>query len=201
MKIIRVQPGDVGFTRGTGLFQQGIRYATRGPDEEPTWANHALMFTTGGAVGPAPKRTQATAIEALARVEENPWYSRHSTETGYHLMVYRPTFLSNNEKNRLVETARAHLGERYGWWKLFAHLIDRVAFDDRKVISNVLHVDDRPICSYLVARAYEVAGHPHAFGPIKAGAQDPDEMHDHVDDATWLSSPSWNYVGEFEVGE
>ena len=199
--MIYVQAGDVGFTRGTGLFQQAIRYATRGPGEEPTWTNHSLMFTTAGAVGPAEPHRQARAIEALARVEENPWYARHRHETGYTIMVYRPTFLSPESMARLVETARAHIGERYGWWKLGAHLLDRIFFEDKKTVSNLLRIDDRPICSYLVARAYEIAGHPHAFGPIEARAQDPDEMMDHVDDATWLEPETWNYVGTYEVGE
>ncbi len=199
--MIYAQPGDVGFTRGTGLVQQVIRYATRGPNEEKTWANHVLMFTSGGAIGANVwKEQQATAIEALWHVEENPWYDRHESETGYRLVVYRPTFLAGNVKDRLIETARAHLGQRYGWWKLGAHLIDRVVFNDRKVVSNMLHVDDRPICSYLVARAFEVVGFPHAFGPIQAGAQDPDEMMDWVDNDTFVGT-SWNYVGEFEVGK
>ncbi len=196
--MIYAQPGDVGFTRGTGLFQQAIRYVTQGPNEEKTWANHTLMFTTAGIVGDAPMLMQAHAVEALARVEENPWFDRHRTEDGYTLRVFRPTFLMPIQTRRLIETARSHIGQEYGWWKLGAHLIDRFLFDDRKVISNVLHVDDRPICSYLVARAYEVAGYPHAFGPIKAGAQDPDEMMDFCREETYHGTV-WNYVGEYRV--
>jgi len=202
--MIRVQAGDVGFTRGTGLLQRAIRYATRGPNEEKTWANHVLLFTTPGTVGPAPRidtdwgTGQAWAIEALARVEENHWYDRHKKEIGYTLRVYRPTFLTPETTARLVETARAHVGERYGWWKLLFHGVDRFVFNDRKVLSQFLRVDSRPICSYLVARAFQIAGYRAAFGPIVPAAQDPDEMLDWVDKSTYYDE-TWKYVGEFEV--
>lgn len=198
--MIWARPGDVGFTQGCGWLQGAIRLATRGPREEKTWANHALMFTTRGGVGPglAPDR-QAYAVEALWHVEVNPWYERHRKDHGTKLRVYRPTFLSPAERERVVETALAHVGERYGWWKLAAHLADRVLFDDRKVVSSFLRVDSRPICSYLVARAYEVAGHPKAFGPIPAAAQDPDEMMDFVDNATYRSPRAWRFVGEVAI--
>jgi len=204
--MIYAEAGDVGFANGRGNLSRAIRYVTTGPNERRSYANHTLMFTTAGAVGPTvsddrPPRLhmQARAIEALWHVEENPWYDRHRKETGYRVMVYRPNFLSGLERQRLVETTRAHLGERYGWWKLGTHLVDRILFGDRKVVSNLLRIDSRPICSYLIARGYEIAGHREAFGPIQPEAQDPDEMHDHVEDATWLEPKTWRYIGEVVI--
>lgn len=196
--MIYVRAGDVGFTRGMGIFQKAIRYVSTGPGEEKTFANHSLMFTTDGEIGPVTTARQALAVEALWHVEENPWYDRHQKSDGYTLRVFRPTFLSDLRKKRLIETARAHIGEKYGWWKLGAHFIDRFLFNDKKILSNVLYIDSRPICSYLVSRAYEVAGYPSAFGPIAAQAQDPDEMMDFCQEESYKGA-TWNYIGEYKV--
>jgi hypothetical protein len=204
---LRVLPGDVGFAQGTGLLQRTIRHTTRGPREEKTWANHALMFTHKGAVGPVPRAEQAWAVEALWRVEHNPWWERHESESGYRIRIYRPDFVMPTEMRGIVQHALEHEGERYGWWKLGTHLLDRVLFDDKKVLSSFLRVDSRPICSYLVARAFEEEGYRYAFGDIPPVAQDPDEMMDHTEKTSWMTPAQiaaqclaqWSYVGETRI--
>ena len=209
--MIYAHAGDVGFTHGTQLLHRAIRRASTGPREEKTWTNHSLLFTKAGAVGDVASYRQAWAIEAQWHVEENPWFKRHQKSVGTKIRIFRPTFLSERGRSRLIETSRAHLGERYGWWKLGTHLIDNLVFEDKKVLSRFLRVDSRPICSYLVARAYEVAGHPGAFGPIDPHAQDPDEMMDYCKGSInaresrrariELYPKTWDFVGEFVVPE
>jgi len=204
--MLHAEAGDVGFVKGKAPLSRVIRYATRGPGEEPTFANHSLLFTSPGIVRPSSdsiSRTwQAKAVEALWQVEHGPWWDRHKEDKGSIIRVYRPDFLQPANKARLLETAIAHEGEKYGWWKLATHLLDRLAFDDKKTLSNFLRVDDRPICSYLVGRAFEVAGHRYAFGDIEPQAQDPDEQCDYCRDSAEYNPETmctWTFVGEATV--
>ena len=191
--ILNVDAGDVGFAHGTGWLQKAIRYVEKDPwERRPAWANHSLLFTRAGVVGPVPLERQAWAVEALWHVEHNPWWDRHKTESGYRVQVFRPLFLRDGAAGVVAE-ALNHVGQRYGWFKLGFHAVDRVLFGGKETTSRLLFLDNRPICSYLVAQAFETAGYPHAFGTaIPARAQDPDDQHDHVTSG----EGRWAYVGE-----
>lgn len=193
------KPGDVGFTHGRGIFQQAIRYVDVSPDGRKTWANHTLLFTREGRVGPVPTHQQAWAVEALWKVEHNPWWDRHRDEAGYRIRIYRPLFLQRPEAaGQIVANALSHKGERYGYWKLAAHALDRALFDGEKKISSLLFLDSRPICSYLVADAYGEEGYPRAFGGVPQGAS-PDSMLDYCEATSYGAHPLWAYVGDVEV--
>jgi hypothetical protein len=204
--MLHAEAGDVGFTQGTGSLAKAIRYATTGPREQKTWANHTLLFTKPGIVVPTGSLVspswQAESIEALWKVERNPWWERHQGDHGSKIRVYRPDFLQAENKHGLIETALSHEGEKYGWWKLGTHLLDRWAFDDKKVVSNLLRVDDRPICSYLVGRSFEIAGYRYAFGDLEPRAQDPDEQMDYCQLSAEFNPDTmctWTFVGEATI--
>ncbi len=207
MMRLNVEPGDVGFARGNGWLQKAIRYVEKDPHErQPAWANHSLLFTRAGIVGPVAVERQAWAVEALWHVEHNPWWDRHKAESGYRVQVFRPLFLRRDladgwtytDAGRVVDTALYHVGQRYGWWKLATHLVDRVFFRGVETTSRLMFLDNRPICSYLVAQAFEAVGYPTAFGRyIPARAQDPDDQHDHVTSAEAVSR--WAYLGEVRI--
>jgi len=192
---LRAEPGDVGFAAGNGWLQRAIRLVETSPGEAPTLVNHSLLFTRAGIVGPARRAEQAWAVEALGRVEHNPWYERHAKEDGYHVQVFRPLFLNWRDTGEVVVRALQHKGQRYGWWKLAAHLGDRYLFAGRSVLGRLLCVDSRPICSYLVGAAFEDAGYPHAFNGVPARAQTPDYQHDYV----MSNNGRWSYIGEATV--
>jgi len=162
-----------------------------------------LLFTKPGIIGPVAVERQAWAVEALWHVEHNPWWQRHEKESGYRVQVFRPLFLSEDlpdgwsysEAGLVVAEALKHVGQRYGWWKLGTHAIDRFLFKGDEVTARLMFLDNRPICSYLVAQAFEAAGYPTAFGRhIPARAQDPDDQHDHVTSAEAVRR--WAYLGE-----
>ncbi len=104
--------------------------------------------------------------------------------------MWRHRELGERQIERITDFALKHVNDRYGWWKLGAHLADRVLFSGDKRISRLLHVDSRPICSYLVARAFDAVG--VNFG-MRAVSADPDEMLD------WVQRPDqagrWGCVG------
>ena len=205
--LIEAQTGDVGFAHGDGWLQKSIRYVEKDPwERRPSWANHSLLFTRGGIVGPVPVERQAWAIEALWHVEHNPWWERHKTESGYRVQVFRPLFLESEtvegyifpDSNLVRDEALKHEGQTYGWWKLGTHAVDRFVFGGREVTSRLMFLDDRPICSYLVAQAFEAVGYPHAFGAaIPARAQDPDDQHRYVTSS--VAAGRWAYIGETVV--
>ncbi|KKL65069.1 hypothetical protein LCGC14_2158610, partial [marine sediment metagenome] len=73
---LKAKAGDVGFAHGTGWLQKAIRYVEKDPwERRPAWANHSLLFTRPGVIGPSTLMgpPQAWAVEALWHVEHNPW--------------------------------------------------------------------------------------------------------------------------------
>lgn len=197
--MLHTQPGDVGFTRSNTKLGAVIRYVDVSPDGRPTWANHMLMFTTPGVVGNVPVHQQAMAVEAQWHVEHKPWWDRHKDEPGNRIRVYRPLFLRRLEDvDVIVARALEHVGARYGYWKLGAHALDRYLFNGEKVISSLLFLDSRPICSYLVADAYAEAGYLEAFGQDPQGVS-PDSGLDFCEDYSYGAFPLWKLVGETQV--
>jgi hypothetical protein len=82
-----------------------------------------------------------------------------------------------DELQVFVAAADEFVGAKYGWWKLGFHLLDRAIFKGRKVLSALLRVDKRPICSYLAARVCATVGSD--FGMVPQAAT-PDEMLDYA---------------------
>jgi hypothetical protein len=190
--------GDVFFTRSRTALGAAIRYATTGPREPMSWANHTGGVVRPGVIVPGTepfRRGMAWGytVEALWHVERAAWFERHGSENT-SIEVWRHSRLTGNQTDRIVRYLEDHIGQRYGWWKLLFHLADRVAFAGDHRISRFLRLDKRPICSYLVARAFEVAGVEDAFGPTPAVAQDPDTMHD------WLKNGGSHGGPWFRVG-
>ena len=202
--------GDVGFTAGKGILSSIIRHSTQARGEGETVVNHTLLFTRGGYVVPDPHVIPSThpalAVEALWKVEHHSWWHAHHHEAGTRIYVFRPAFLDEEAKRRVIQRALQHVGERYGWWKLLFHLGDHQAAQwgweapGEKKLSSLLRVDKRPICSYLVGRSFEEEGYPEAFGSkVPPQAQDPDDQWDYAI-ADWEAGGGhWRFVGSAEV--
>lgn len=189
-----VLPGDVIFCRGLGILGKLIRWAEKDPGEAPSWTNHVAVVTRAGWMfPPVPGVHEAEVAEALWHVENNPWYSRHRKDIGYSVRVYRRKGLDAECPPRVVDYVKKLVGANYGWWKLGAHLIDRLLFRGKKILSSLMFIDSRPICSYLVAHAYDKCGIQFGTEPEAA---DPDTMLDHVE-----NSPFWEFVGEGAINE
>lgn len=190
--LVIVEPGDILFTRGSTLLSRLIRWAQTDPKEEETWANHVGIVVKGGALSTTvPTWMQAEVVEALWKVELNRWAFRHATDKEYAFRVYRPLELDWCLPF-VVHYALKQVNKSYGWWKLFAHLGDRLIFRGKKVISRMLFVEEKPICSYLVAHAFEQCG--VTFG-MPADATDPDEMLDYCE----AHPNKFKFVGEGEL--
>jgi hypothetical protein len=168
-----VKAGDVFFTRGQSLLGRLIRWAQSDPGEtNGVWANHAGVVVARGELYERNAELRAVVVEALGRVKRHAW-----VQGSNEVRVFRPVPpLSAYQLAQLLEAADAFVGDRYGWWKLLFHLVDRAAFKGQKVLSSLLRVDNRPICSYLAAKVFAAAG--QTFGMLPQAA-DPDEMLDY----------------------
>jgi len=191
----RVHAGDVFFTRSESLLGKAIRWVERDPDEEKSWANHDGVVVKDGWITPC----SFSETDVLAKVVEALWKVRHHTFWSHYkdqtviVEVWRRSFLTPRQVQRVTEYARNQEGNKYGWWKLLPHALDRFFFGGKKRVSKLLHIDKRPICSYLVAKAYSLI--KIDFGG-RAQAMDPDEMHDWV-----VLNHNWEFVGREELNQ
>jgi hypothetical protein len=184
-------PADLIFVRSRSLVGRIIRWAERSPGEAPSWANHVAGIGVNGQV-----------IEALFQVKQHP-FKMVLSDCEYE--IWRKTGnISDFERERIAHFAGLYLGERYGWWKLGAHLADailgRVAGREVRLIRRVLCIDSRPICSWVWAHSY-YATLRYEFG-VAPNVADPDQMHDwvreHEDWENITNSSTWT---QYELDE
>ena len=189
----QVQAGDVFFTKSESTLAELIRWAEKDPGEEKSWANHVGVVVKDGVLIPGDDADNlAMVVEALQRVKHHTFWG-HYKDKQVVVEVFRRANLTPLELGRVCEYAKKQTGNKYGWWKLLFHGLDRWLFDGKKTLSRLLLIDKRPICSYLVAKAYNLiridfGGRPQAM--------DPDEMHDWV-----RTTPTWEYLFRAELNQ
>jgi hypothetical protein len=120
-------------------------------------------------------------VEALRKVVVRP-ISAYARTRSRLLVCRRPGGLDPDQKQKIVEKAQQYRGRKYGVGKIFAHALDRL-FNNRYVFRRLARMDDYPICSWLVAFAYDrVLG--HHFG-VPPNAAQPDDLLDHCVQEGW----------------
>jgi hypothetical protein len=197
-------PADVILTRSNTFLGRAIRFAERRPGD-PAVYNHAGIVTRSGLVGGTPRHPdpdnwrQAAMVEALWHVRLGEVWDYYGPPAGANrpeVAVYRPTNVPSNDRSAIAAAAEEHVGQRYGWWKLFTHLGDSALsaliprVKDVRLLRRLNFWDARPICSVLVAWAFASRGYD--FG-VPAGSASPDDIHDYVE-----RELGRNYVKVFE---
>lgn len=165
---IVLYPGDIFFTRGTGLISRAIRVCTRTIGESRTRVNHTGLIVTQA------RACSALCVEALTTVKEHAFW--HYSGTSDHVSVYRCTELSDVQREQIAGKAREYTGRTYGFGKIAAHLADWVLCG-AYVFRRLTDSDRYPICSWVVAHSYGKLG--LHFG-VKPGAATPDDIYDFV---------------------
>jgi len=176
---------DVILTRSDTWLGKAIRLAERRPGD-PAIYNHVGIVTRSGFVDwDLSHGLQAEMVEALWRVRQGPVWNLYGPPAGANrpaVAVYRPLNVPSNDRSAIAGAALDHVGQKYGWWKLLGPLGDSAlsfaARRDVRLLRRLLFVDQRPICSYLVAKAYVTRG--YGFG-VPAGTATPDDIHDYVE--------------------
>lgn len=164
--MLQFLPCDIFTTGGTGWVSSAIRWATRDPGEERTKCNHVGAFVEVGDL------QEAVGVEALWKVRRHPIWPRYANGKS-RIGVYRPKNLTPAQRLTIIRYLNNHVGDRYGWWKIGFHLYAKLT--GRKKPLRWMAVDQRPICSYLIAKAWAKAG--LSFG-VKPGTATPDDIMD-----------------------
>jgi hypothetical protein len=167
---VRLQPADIFLTRSHTLLGGLIRFFTRAIGESRTKVNHVGVVVEGGDA-----RT-AVVVEALAFVRRHTLWSRYGGSRKFEVAVFRPRDLGAEDVRTIVASAEEDVGQSYGWLMVVAHLLDRLLFG-AYLFRRIIRADDYPICSWVVAWAYQKVGRD--FG-VPAAAADPDDIWDHV---------------------
>ena len=167
-----LEPGDIFLTRGTGFISKAIRFFSRTIGEKRTKVNHVGVVVESGSL------EKAKVVEALSRVKHHRLWDRYGPPKKDSVAIYRQTNLNEHEINIIVNEAESQVGKKYGYFKIFAHLLDWIllgVYIFRRIARNGKY----PICSWLVAHAYEKV--EKDFG-VAAGAVNPDDIWDFIEE-------------------
>ncbi len=165
-----LEPGDIFFTRGRGTLSKLIRVFTRRIGESRTRVNHVGIVTLGG------RLNDVKVVEALSKVEFHPLLKRYGRGSKHDVAVFRPTDLSREQIDDIVDKAEKYVGYEYGWGKIAAHFADWL-LQGAYVFRRLTRDDRYPICSWVVAHAFGAAGKHFGTPP---GAASPDDIWDFV---------------------
>lgn len=139
-----IQAGDILGLRGRGFLSRGILAAT-GYDGHPSPISHVGLFLTGD---PKP-----IVIEALSRVKTNPLsVSLADADKAY---VIHDSLLTNDERSLVIETALKFSADDYGYSDIVLQGLDALTHTTWWTDNLAWNLKHSPICSYLVAVAYD----------------------------------------------
>ncbi len=168
---VLLKPGDIFFTRGSGLLSRAIRVCTRSFGEKRTKVNHVGVVVEAGGI------QTAMVVEALIKVRKHRLWKQYGSSKRQQVAVYRAKKLKPEQIEIIVAEANEQVGRPYGFVKIIAHLLDWLltgAYVFRRLTSDPRY----PICSWLVAHSYSKAGEQFGVAP---GAADPDDIWDFVE--------------------
>jgi hypothetical protein len=176
--------GDIILTRSNTLLGKAIRFAERRPGDK-SWANHVGLVTHSGSTQElAPYQAEMT--EALWRVRRGDVRTHYGEPAGAgrpDVKIWRPKagYVSSAQRSIAAAHAEQYVGAKYGWWKLLAHAGDALLaaalpVQNVRLFRRLLFMDERPICSFLVAVSYATAG--VTFG-VDADTASPDDIDDY----------------------
>ena len=168
-----LEPADVVLVRHSGIVAMLIRRFSQGRNEPGTLWDHVEV-----AIGPDQtigSSWRGTGIRPMADVVAD------SERT----QVWR---LEGLQLKRKVVTERAleYHGCAYGKLKIIAHGLDGL-LGGAYLFRRLCRMDNYPICSWLVAYAYDSVG--ERFSGLPPNAVQPDDIGDHV-----RADPRWELV-------
>jgi hypothetical protein len=174
---VELVAGDIFFTRGTSFMSRMIRVFTRSKHERPTMVNHTGLIVTNGTM------TQVKTVEALSKVRKRKLTNYAGGKT--QVAVYRKKDLTVVDRSRIISQANSYVGRDYGYVKIVAHFLDW-CLGGAYIFRRMASMDKYPICSWVVACAYEKARID--FG-VPSWTASPDDIWDFV-----VESDEWECV-------
>ena len=174
---VELQSGDVFLTKGNSFVSKAIRFLTRDKGESRTEVNHVGVVVVDGNV------QNAVIVEASSKVVRrtmNSYYKSKNTKVA----VYRYRNLTDTEEDIIADYSESMVGAKYGYLKIVAHFLDW-CLGGVYFFRRFAQMERYPICSWIVAYAYQDAG--LGFG-VRANAASPDDIWD------WVVKPENGWV-------
>ena len=173
--------GDIALFAGKkgDLYTRLGGWIMRGPGESPTYALHAAQFIDADRILEMDFFGRVKSVDDILnrRVELNSWQRR-----GFE--VWRCRALTEAQCRALTEHALTYVDVRFGYVKMFAHLLDGLLYKllrrDFFLFRRLDPDGSSPVCSGVTSFVYDRALH-YRFG-VTPECADPDHIHD------WVSS-------------
>ena len=160
------------------MLSRSIRWAERSKDEAESWPNHTGGVTKAGYFVPpdSGKHNLAWVSESLWTIKHHEWWGAHRKEQGYAIAVFRPRLVNNQNVTDIVDNWLSRTGNKYGWWRLFTFLGEKLT--NGKIPFTKLHRKDdvRQVCSNHMAEGMEHGGVTFGERPAEL---DPDDGMDY----------------------
>lgn len=169
--------GDVFLTQGNSFVSKAIRVLTRNKGESRTQVNHVGVVVKDG------DKDTAVIVEASSKVVRR-MMTNYARSKNTKVAIYRYTKLTGREEDAIVDYSNNMVGAKYGYIKIVAHFLDW-CLGGIYFFRRFAQMEKYPICSWLVAYAYQDAG--LGFG-IEANAASPDDIWD------WVTDPDNGWV-------
>jgi hypothetical protein len=160
---------DIVFTRESAWYSRLIRWGTRYSGEAPSRTSHVGIGLDG-----------VCFAEALAHAVVTEWsVLAHRDPSTFE--VWRYDYLTISQIKDIKNTTIDYLGRSYGYGKIALQGLDcalgKIFATDVYCFRRLAFMHKYPICSWLVAHAYDSVGYRFNINP---DAADPDEIYDHV---------------------
>jgi hypothetical protein len=174
----RFLPGDILLFAAKGEGYGRIAgWILRGNGEGPTYAVHTAQFLDSRRILEMDYVVRVKTIDDILnkRVDINTWERR-----GFE--VWRCRTLSDQQREALTDQALRYINIRFGWIKMFAHLLDGLLHQllrrDLYVFRQLDPDGSSPVCSGVTAFVYDRALR-YRFG-VDPECADPDHIHDWI---------------------
>jgi hypothetical protein len=163
-----LKKGDIVLTRGYTVISRAIRFFQKNKGEDKSKVNHTGIIINDADI------KNANLIEALVKVKCHKLIDEYG-DTKDKVAIFRRRDLSEEKRWIITNKAYSYVGKKYGVVKIVGHALDW-CFGGKYVFRKMFRMDDYPICSWVVAYAYDVF--KIKFNGVEPWACQPDDIWD-----------------------
>jgi hypothetical protein len=185
MQAVTFHCGDVVFFEDNSWMSKTIKWFTRAKGESKTRFSHVGMMLGSNCL--AEEKKQVTIQNAEERLLSEG-----------KRQVWRPLFLTTEQKATIINYWLLAEGRKYGWWANIPHILDGFIskfIGDARLFRRLPMGEVRTNCSGRVSIIFRYAVGMPLFEQIP-GTESPDCLHDYI-----IRSENWEKIAEFKDGK